>query len=47
MEWKMKVTSPFFSIIVVCYNAGEELHKTVQSIHKQTDGQYEIIVMTG
>ena len=43
----MKVTTPFFSIIVVCYNAGEELHKTVQSIQKQTDGDYEIIVKDG
>lgn len=43
----MKVESPFFSIIVVCYNAGEELHKTVQSILNQTYTDYEIIVKDG
>ena len=47
MEWKMKVTTPFFSIIVVCYNAGEELRKTVESIQNQTDTDYEIIVKDG
>ena len=36
-----------FSIIVVCYNAGEKLEKTVASIRRQTEGDYEIIVQDG
>lgn len=36
--------TPFFSIIVVCYNAGEELHKTIKSILEQTFSSFEIIV---
>ncbi len=43
----VKTGNPFFSIIVVCYNAGEELHKTVQSILEQTFTDYEIIVKDG
>lgn len=43
----MKTGNPFFSIIVVCYNAGEELHKTVQSILDQTFTDYEIVVKDG
>lgn len=34
----------FFSIIVVCYNAGKELHKTIGSILEQTFPYFEIIV---
>lgn len=36
-----------FSIIVVCLNAGEELHKTVQSILDQSYGDFEIIIKDG
>lgn len=36
-----------FSIIVVCYNAGEKLHKTIASIREQTEDDYEIIVQDG
>lgn len=43
----MKTEKPFFSIIVVCYNAGEELHKTVQSVLDQTFMDYEIVVKDG
>ncbi len=43
----VKTGNPFFSMIVVCYNAGEELHKTVQSILGQTFTDYEIIVKDG
>lgn len=36
-----------FSIIVVCLNAGEKLHKTLDSILCQTEQDYEIIVKDG
>lgn len=36
-----------FSIIVVCLNEGEKLHKTVKSILDQTEEDYEIIVKDG
>ncbi len=36
-----------FSIIVVCYNAGEKLGKTIASIRRQTEDDYEIIVQDG
>lgn len=36
-----------FSIIVVCYNAGEKLQKTISSIRSQTEKDYEIIVEDG
>lgn len=36
-----------FSIIVVCLNEGEKLHKTVKSILDQTEDDYEIIVKDG
>lgn len=36
-----------FSIIVVCRNAGEKLHKTIESIRRQTEEDYEIIVQDG
>ena len=36
-----------FSIIVVCLNEGEKLHKTVQSILDQTEEDYEIIIKDG
>lgn len=37
----------FFSIIVVCYNAGEKLQKTIESIRAQTETDYEIVVKDG
>lgn len=36
-----------FSIIVVCLNEGEKLHKTIKSILDQTEKDYEIIVKDG
>ena len=36
-----------FSIIVVCLNAGIRLHDTVESIRRQTEEDYEIIVKDG
>lgn len=36
-----------FSIIVVCLNAGEKLHKTIESILCQTENDYEIVVKDG
>lgn len=36
-----------FSIIVVCLNAGEKLHKTIKSILCQTETDYEIVVKDG
>lgn len=36
-----------FSIIVVSYNAGEKLQKTIESIRRQTEKDYEIIVQDG
>lgn len=36
-----------FSIIVVCYNAGIKLQKTIESIRSQTEKDYEIIVKDG
>lgn len=38
---------PFFSIIVVCYNAGEELCRTITSILEQKYRNYEVIVKDG
>lgn len=38
------MNTPFYSVIVVCYNAGEKLHETLQSVLGQTCGDYEIIV---
>ena len=36
-----------FSIIVVCLNAGDKLHKTIESILSQTESDYEIVVKDG
>ncbi len=36
-----------FSVIVVCLNAGEKLHKTIESILCQTETDYEILVKDG
>lgn len=38
---------PFFSIIIVCFQAGEELGRTVESVRMQTDGDFEILVKDG
>lgn len=38
---------PFFSIIIVCFQAGEELNRTVESVRMQTDGDFEILVKDG
>lgn len=37
----------FYSIIVVCLNAGERLHGTVESILQQKYGHYEIVIKDG
>lgn len=39
--------NPFFSIIVVCLNAGGELKNTVDSILKQTFLSFEIVIKDG
>ena len=36
-----------FSIIVVCLNAGERLRETIESIRRQSEEDYEIIVKDG
>lgn len=36
-----------FSIIVVCLNAGDKLQETVESIRRQTEQDYEIIIKDG
>ena len=36
-----------FSIIIVCLNAGEKLHNTVDSVLKQTYKDYEIVIKDG
>lgn len=36
-----------FSIIIVCLNAGEKLHETMESIRSQTDRDYEVIIKDG
>ncbi len=38
---------PYYSVIVVCYQAGVKLKNTVDSILMQTDGDFEIIVKDG
>lgn len=38
---------PLFSIITVCYNAGNLLVKTIESLKKQTYSDYEFIVIDG
>lgn len=37
----------FFSIIVVCLNAGVKLRETVESIRRQSEKDYEVIVKDG
>ena len=36
-----------FSIIVVCLNAGEKLHKTLESVLRQSYTGFEILVKDG
>ncbi len=36
-----------FSIIVVCLNAGDKLHETMESIREQTERDYEVIIKDG
>lgn len=36
--------TPFFSVIVVCFNAGEKLNATLQSVLSQTEEDFEILV---
>ncbi len=36
-----------FSIIIVCLNAGDKLHETVESVRAQTERDYEVIVKDG
>lgn len=38
------MSTPFFTVIVVCRNAGDKLHTTVESILSQTEDDYEILV---
>lgn len=41
------MSNVFYSIIVVCLNAGERLHDTIESILQQKYTNYEIIVKDG
>lgn len=36
-----------FSVIIVCLNAGEKLHKTMESIQRQSCADYEILIKDG
>ena len=38
---------PFFSIIIVSLNAGEEVKKTLESVLTQTCLDYEVIIKDG
>ena len=38
---------PFFTIIVVSYNAGDKLLKTVESVNRQTFTDYRILIKDG
>lgn len=39
--------TPFFSIIQVSHNPGEDLHKTLESIREQTFSDFEILIKDG
>ncbi len=39
--------SPLFSIITVCYNAADDLQRTILSVNSQTCRQYEHIIIDG
>lgn len=41
------MNKPFFMIIVVTYNAGDKLLKTVESIEKQTFTDYQVLIKDG
>lgn len=43
----MTTKKPFFSIIVVSFNAGDTILKTIESVLKQSFDDYEIIVKDG
>ena len=38
---------PFFTIIVVSYNAGDKLLKTVESVNRQTFTDYRVLIKDG
>lgn len=38
---------PFFSIIIVCLNAGEKLKKTFDSVKRQTFRDFEVLIKDG
>ncbi len=38
---------PQFSILVVCLNPGDKLHKTLQSVQMQTYKDYEVVIKDG
>lgn len=44
---KTPFTTPMFTIIVVAFNAGEKLNKTLESIAAQTYRDFEIVVKDG
>lgn len=41
------MNKPFISIITVCYNAADVLKGTIESLEKQTDQDFEYIVIDG
>ena len=38
---------PFFTVITVCYNAGDGLRRAVEALNKQTCGDYQHIIKDG
>lgn len=38
------MSTPFYTVIVVCRNAGDKLHTTIESILSQTESDYEILI---
>ena len=38
---------PKFSIVTVCYNAGDKLYETINTALKQTYDNFEIIIKDG
>ncbi|MFZ4798389.1 MAG: glycosyltransferase [Bacteroidia bacterium] len=43
----MNSNKPFFSVITICLNAGDSLHRTLESIINQTFLNFEIVVKDG
>ena len=41
------MTPPFFSILIVCLNAGDKLRKTFDSVKSQTFRDYEVLIKDG